>query len=441
MRSVTRYTGGDMTIYDLSGLNDHNLDGLQVPFNDGFSDTNKFIRVVLSIPKLHILLKNDYCSKWKFENTPEQRNHLENFIKSHYLIYNTLKPEVEYYLLYLRLTGNLSETAELLDWDQIRSTLKYISMWANADDETLRDAVLDYYINDPTPIINLLLTEILQAKASTFQNRCEYTIANLDSSKKEQKVDMVVAKRWTSPVRFNIGKTYILRSESLDGATIHERKFVLKYVLKNYEDIPIDLLIMKRAEDCPKGLIFCLNKADCKRIGITYESGLEVWPMEANWEYDEEGIEASDDEKTLDDFIKSSNRYVQHQDDGSKKRPTTFRCIQEQNCSEQIEAAETQEQEEKERIRKKLIEGLEVWEDKLQAKIAAQRALERKKYERDILNTALNIYNNTPEQRLNKQLWQLLDVEKYDMKTNHCYLPSKWDSCQKASDRAWDEDL
>jgi len=409
MRSATRYTSGDMVIDDWSGVNDNNLDGLQISFNDGFDDASKFIKVVLSIPKLHILLKADYCSKWKFENTPEQQNHLRNFIRSHYLIYNTLKTEVEYYLLYIRLTGNLSETAELIDWDMIRSTLEFIYSWAevNGDDETLRDEVLNYYGGDPVPIINLFLTEILQAKAGAFQNKCKQTLANLDSAKKEQKTDIeVVKKNQTSPVRFNVGKTYILRSESLDGATIHERKFVLKYVLKSYEDIPINLLIMKRAEDCPKGLIFCLNKADCKRIGITYESGLEVWPMEANWEYGEENFEAPDDERTLDDFIKTSIRCAQHQDDRRKIRPTTFRCVQEQNCSEQIEASEVQKQQEEEYIRKKLIEGLEVWEDKLQAKIAAQRALEY------------------PQ------------VGRYNMKSNQ-YCLSKWDSCQKADDRPW----
>lgn len=409
MRSVTRrYTSGDMVIDDLSGIHDRILNGLQVPFSNSLDNTSKFIKVVLTIPGLHSLLKVDYCPKWKFENTPEQRNHLRNFIKSHYLIYNTLKTEVEYYLLYIRLTGNLSEDAKLIDWDMIRSTLEFIYSWGvdYYDDETLRDEVLDYYGGDPVPIINLFLTEILQAKAGAFQNKCKQALVNLDSAKKEQKTDIeVVKKNQTGSVRFNIGKTYILRSESLDGATIHERKFVLKYVLKSYEDIPINLLIMKRVEGCPKGLIFCLNKADCKRIGITYESGLEVWPMEANWEYGEENFEAPDDERTLDDFIKSSIKCVQHQDGRRKIRPTTFRCVQEQNCSEQIEATEVQKQQEEEYIRKKLIEGLEVWEDNLQAKIAAQRELE------------------------------FPQVGWYDMKTNQ-YI-SNWDSCQKADDRPW----
>lgn len=435
MHSVERYTTKDMVIDDWSGVNDSNLNGLRVPFNDGFGDTSKFIKVVLSIPKLHTLLRNEYCPQYIFNNTIAQRRHLENFIKSHYLIYNTLKPEVEYYLLYIRLTGNLSETAELIDWDRIRSTLKFIYSWVevNADDETLRDKVLDYYSGDPAPIVNLLLTEILQAKTGIFQNRCEYAFANLDPSKKEQKVDMDVAKRWTSSVKFNIGETYILRSETLDGAMIQELKFTLKHILWTYEDIPVNLLIMKRLEDCSHGLIFCLNKGDCKRLNIPYESGLEVWPMSANWEYGEEDFEAPDDEKTLDDFIKSSNnqiRCAQHQDNGSKKKPTTFKCIQEQKCSEQIEAAEMQKKQEEEYIKAKLIEGLQLFSNREAEELEAKKRIAWPSY-----------YTNSAEQRLNKQLEEGLDAMLNNkwvyvgngQYKNPMYVPKSYvDQCKKA---------
>lgn len=82
---------------------------------------------------------------------------------------------------------------------------------------------------------------------------------------------------------FDIGSNYILKGVECDDFSMPSKEFQLLGIIDTLEGIKLDSLIMKQISG-PTSTIFSLTKSDCKKIGIDFQQGLQLFPKNLNWE-------------------------------------------------------------------------------------------------------------------------------------------------------------
>ena len=79
------------------------------------------------------------------------------------------------------------------------------------------------------------------------------------------------------------GQEYILQGTQCDDFTMPTRKYKLVGVVNEFEGISIESVIMKQIEGPQSSMIFTLTKNDCKKLGIEFEQGLQLYPKSLAW--------------------------------------------------------------------------------------------------------------------------------------------------------------
>ena len=85
-----------------------------------------------------------------------------------------------------------------------------------------------------------------------------------------------------SALKFKQGELYTLKGEECDEFAMPERIYMCKGFVKEVNGISLDSVIMKQV-DGPTDTVFSLTKLDCRMIGVTYESGLQLFPSNFSW--------------------------------------------------------------------------------------------------------------------------------------------------------------
>ncbi len=82
--------------------------------------------------------------------------------------------------------------------------------------------------------------------------------------------------------RLSEGETYILKFKSKDKSKEFLNYYRCVKVIYSISDNPVNIVIMKKISGELNNNSF-LNREDCKKFHIKYESGLEVWRQNHNW--------------------------------------------------------------------------------------------------------------------------------------------------------------
>lgn len=90
--------------------------------------------------------------------------------------------------------------------------------------------------------------------------------------------------------KFVKGEKYSLKGIACDGFEMSEKIYELVGVIDDFNGVKIDSVIVKQVGG-EKGLIFTLSKNDCAHLGITYESGLQLFPKNLDWNRIKENIQ------------------------------------------------------------------------------------------------------------------------------------------------------
>ena len=81
---------------------------------------------------------------------------------------------------------------------------------------------------------------------------------------------------------FIIGNKYSLGGEDCDDFKMPLKEYILIGEVSNVNGIDVDSLIMKQVSG-NVNTIFSLTKSDCKLLNIDFESGLQLFPKNLNW--------------------------------------------------------------------------------------------------------------------------------------------------------------
>lgn len=100
----------------------------------------------------------------------------------------------------------------------------------------------------------------------------KYRIKNLTKNKAKKAIK----------TKFKIGRYYFLRFKPRDGSEDVVIKYQCKKTIYSVNDIVMNIVIMKQITPFD-GRKFTLDKHECEKFHIKFETGLEVWPMTMNW--------------------------------------------------------------------------------------------------------------------------------------------------------------
>ena len=110
----------------------------------------------------------------------------------------------------------------------------------------------------------------------TFISHKFISLADLDL----EDVEMLIGKKLekSKKERFIENECYYLQNEPIEGFEQKKRLFKIVKHIPSYKGEPINSVIVKRVGDNHNGNMFTLTKSDCRKLGLNYESGLEIYP-------------------------------------------------------------------------------------------------------------------------------------------------------------------
>ena len=82
---------------------------------------------------------------------------------------------------------------------------------------------------------------------------------------------------------FTVGGNYVLKGVECDNFYMPTKEYQLLGIVDSLDGITLDSLIMKQISG-PSSTIFSLTKSDCKKLGIDFQEGLQLFPKNLNWE-------------------------------------------------------------------------------------------------------------------------------------------------------------
>ena len=89
--------------------------------------------------------------------------------------------------------------------------------------------------------------------------------------------DVELVQSWED---FVIGDKYYIWARRIKSK--QRRMYILKHVIGMLNNDCLNICIMKQCSG-PASMKFTLTEADCENIGIEFEVGLEVYPVNAGW--------------------------------------------------------------------------------------------------------------------------------------------------------------
>ena len=90
-------------------------------------------------------------------------------------------------------------------------------------------------------------------------------------------------KNGEAKLDFTVGANYTLKGVECDDFSMPTKEYQLLGVVDSLDGITLDSLIMKQISG-PSSTIFSLTKSDCKKLGIDFQEGLQLFPKNLNWE-------------------------------------------------------------------------------------------------------------------------------------------------------------
>lgn len=94
------------------------------------------------------------------------------------------------------------------------------------------------------------------------------------------------------------GSVYSLPSEECDGFVLPQKKYKYIDYVNEIDGVTVDSVILKQVEG-ENSSIFSLTKNDCRKLGIEFEQGLQLFPKSMGWTLCERG-ENNDVEREIE---------------------------------------------------------------------------------------------------------------------------------------------
>lgn len=97
--------------------------------------------------------------------------------------------------------------------------------------------------------------------------------------------------------KFMPGFAYGIKGEDCDDFIMPERIYRVIKILKSVYDVPLNAVIVKQVYG-PVSTTWSLTRTDCKRLGINYAKGLQIFPINMPW------IRHHEYDGSVDEYIK-----------------------------------------------------------------------------------------------------------------------------------------
>ncbi len=115
---------------------------------------------------------------------------------------------------------------------------------------------------------------VVREKHSFIPTEC-ISLADLEN----EDIEMITGVKQKDNEKKYVEETcYYLQNESIEGIEQEKRVFRLVKYIPSYKGESIDSVIVKRVGNNHAGQKFTLTKHECKKLGIDYEVGLEIYP-------------------------------------------------------------------------------------------------------------------------------------------------------------------
>jgi len=112
--------------------------------------------------------------------------------------------------------------------------------------------------------------------------------------------DVDVVKSWED---FVIGKKYYIWARRIKSK--NRKTYILKHVISTLNNDCLNICVMKQCSG-PSSVKFTLTESDCENIGIDFEYGLEIYPVNIGW------VKQKDDKNKNKKYSETKGQTIQN---------------------------------------------------------------------------------------------------------------------------------